>query len=60
MNIHEEEQLENKFDEITDHIGYLLLDFLLISLKKINIENQVYKSYEDCKFEAYRDQDFFK
>lgn len=35
MNICEEEQLEEKFNEITDLISYLLLDFLLISLKKI-------------------------
>ena len=60
MNICEEEQLEEKFNEITDQIGYLLLDFLLISLKKINIENQVFKSYEDCKLETYCDKDFFK
>jgi|GEM_PF-1611370 len=60
MNIIEEEQLEEKFNEITDQIGYLLLDFLLISLKKINIENQVFKSYEDGKLEMYCDKDFFK
>ena len=39
MNIIEEEQLEEKFNEITDQIGYLLLDFLLISLKKIKFLN---------------------
>lgn len=43
MNIYEEEKLEKRLGEITDQFGYLLLDFLLISLKRLNSENQIFK-----------------
>jgi hypothetical protein len=49
MNIYEEEMVEKKFDELTDKIGFLVLDLLLISLKKIGRENQVYSDFVDVK-----------
>ncbi len=49
MNIYEEEMVEKKFDEITDQIGYLMLDLLLISMKKVTRENQVYSDFVDVK-----------
>jgi hypothetical protein len=33
MNIYEDEQLEQKLNELSDQLGHLLLDALLISLK---------------------------
>jgi hypothetical protein len=52
MNIYEEEKLEKKLEEITDQLGYLLLDFLLISLKRLNSENQIFKEFEDVRLET--------
>lgn len=49
MNIYEDEQLEEKLGEITDQLGYLLLDLLQVSLKKINHENMIYKEFEDAR-----------
>ncbi len=36
MNIYEDEQLEKKLNDITDQLGHLLLDMLLVGLKKGN------------------------
>ncbi len=49
MNIYEDERLEQKLSEISDQLGHLLLDFLLISLKKINTENLILTEFEDAK-----------
>ena len=49
MNIYEDEQLEQKLRELSDQLGHLLLDALLISLKKINAENLILKEFEDVK-----------
>jgi len=49
VNIYEEEMVEKKFDEITDQIGHLMLDLLLISIKKVARENQIYSDFEDVK-----------
>lgn len=49
MNIYEDEHLEKKFNELTDQFGYLLLDLLQVSLKKINHENMIYKEFEDAR-----------
>lgn len=35
MNIYEEAFVEKKFDELTDQIGFLTLDLLIISMKKV-------------------------
>ena len=52
MNIYEEEKLEKKLDEIIDQFGYLLLDLLLISLKRLNSENQILKEFEDARIKT--------
>ena len=36
-----EEQLETRIEQIVDQMGYLMMDILLMSLKKINTENQL-------------------
>ena len=35
MNIYEDEALEQKLEEITDLGGHLVLDILLVSLRKV-------------------------
>jgi hypothetical protein len=53
MNIYEEEKLEKRFNEITDQLGYLLLDLFMVSLKKLNTENQIFMDFEDTRFKSY-------
>jgi ATP-dependent RNA circularization protein (DNA/RNA ligase family) len=50
MNIYEEEAVEQKFEQLTDQIGYLMLDLLLISVRKVAKENQVYSDFADVKW----------
>ncbi len=57
MNIYEEEKLEKKFEEITDQLGYLMLDLILVSLKKVNTEKEIYKEFVDARLDAYADAD---
>jgi len=49
MNIYEDEQLEQTMNEITDEFGSLILDMLLVSLKKINRENVIFQEFEDAR-----------
>ncbi len=49
MNIYEDEHLEKKLNDITDQLGHLLLDMLLVSLKKVNHENIIFKEFEDAR-----------
>ena len=47
MNIYEEQHLEQKLDAITDQIGHLLLDIILVSIKQVSREYQSYEDIED-------------
>ncbi len=49
MNIYEDEQLERKLTDVTDQLGILLLDMLLVSLKKINHESEIFQEFEDAR-----------
>ena len=49
MNIYEDEQLERKLNELTDELGSLVLDMLLVSLKKINHESIIFQELEDAR-----------
>ena len=49
MNIYEDEHLEKKLNDITDQLGHLLLDMLLVGLKKVNHENIIFKEFEDTR-----------
>ncbi|MBW6485833.1 MAG: hypothetical protein K0B01_06750 [Syntrophobacterales bacterium] len=55
MNIYEDELLEQKLEECTDLLGHLLLDLLIVSLKKIAAENQVFSDIADSKLSARMD-----
>ena len=56
MNIYEEQHLEEKFDEITNQIGHLILDIILVSIKQVSREYQPYEEIEDCRRSAASDQ----
>jgi len=49
MNIYEDEQLETKLNELTDHLGSLVLDMLIVGLKKINNESEIFQELEDAR-----------
>ncbi len=49
MNIYEDEQLEAKLNELTDQLGSLVLDMLLVGLKKLNNESEIFHEFEDAR-----------
>ena len=49
MNIYEDEQVERKLNELTDELGTLILDMLVVSLKKINHESEIFQEFEDAR-----------
>lgn len=49
MNIYENQQLEKKFDALADQLGYLLLDMLQISLRRIKHESIVFREFEGVR-----------
>jgi len=53
MNFYEDEKFEKVMEEITDMMGYLIMDIILMSLKKINTENQIFEEILEAKFEAH-------
>ncbi len=54
MNIYEEQNLEQKLEEITDQIGHLVLDIILVSLKKVSSECQIYGDIKDSQWSVSR------
>ncbi len=53
MNFYEDEKFESVMEEITDMMGYLILDIILMSLKRINKENQIFEEILEAKLGAY-------
>ena len=51
MNIYEEEAVEKQMELIADQLGYLMLDMILMSLKRINIENQTCLEFIESKLQ---------
>jgi len=49
MNIYEDEGLERKLDEMTDLVGELVLDMVLVSLQKLGEEYQIYREFAETK-----------
>jgi len=47
MNIYEDEQLERKLNDLTDQLGTFVLDMLLVSLKKINHESEIFQECQE-------------
>jgi len=59
MNIYEDEKLEEKFNEITDQLGYLFLDFVFVTLEKLNKENQTYIDFESARVKTPKTKNHF-
>lgn len=59
MNIYEDESLEAKLEELSDQVGHLVLDLLLVSLKKVVKENVIFSEIADARLGASeREQSF--
>jgi ATP-dependent RNA circularization protein (DNA/RNA ligase family) len=51
MNIYESDALEQKLEELSDQLGYLVLDLLVVSLKKVVREEGIYGEIMDAKLD---------
>ncbi len=49
MNIYEDGRLEQRFEELTDLMGQLVLDMLQVSLRKVVRENQIFQEWAEAK-----------
>ncbi|MDF1579779.1 MAG: hypothetical protein P1P74_03255, partial [Desulfuromonadales bacterium] len=56
-SIYEEVELEQKLDELTDLMGRIVLDLLLVSLRKIGREQQVYDEFVETRGPSRADPD---
>lgn len=54
MNIYEDGELESKLEELSDQVGYLVLDLLVLSLKKVVREGSIFSEIVDCKLDTPR------
>lgn len=52
MNIYEDEMLEQKLDEISNQMGHLVMDILLMSLKRLGNQNQVFNDFTEARLET--------
>lgn len=51
-----EEQLEIKMARIVDQMESLIMDIILISLKKINMENQLLQELQEIRLEDRKEE----
>ena len=49
MNIYEDEAVERKLEELSDQVGYLVLDLLVLSLKNVVREEGIFSEIMDAK-----------
>ena len=53
-----ETQFETTIAEIVDELGYLLMEMILVSFKKINMENHLLTELMEIKQEEQRKNEF--
>jgi len=49
---YENEALEQKMEKLSDQLGYLVLDLLVVSLKKVVREGGIYSKIMDAKLDS--------
>jgi len=59
MNIYEDEAVERKLEELSDQVGYLVLDLLVLSLKKVVREHGIFSEIMDAKLSAQNSNEQF-
>jgi len=52
VNIYEDESLEQKLEELSDQVGHLVLDLLLVSLKKLVKENVIFSEIAEARLDV--------
>ena len=57
MNIYEDGRLEQRFEELTDLMGQLVLDMLLVSLRKAVRENQIFQEWAEVNMPVEQKND---
>ena len=57
MNI-DEEELESKVAQIVDQMGYLMMDIILMSFKKINTDNRLLKELLEARLQDHNEEEF--
>jgi hypothetical protein len=51
VSIYDDELLEQKLEVISNQMGHLLMDILLLSLKRLGNDNQTYTEFMEAKME---------
>lgn len=59
MNIYEDEILERKFEELSNQVGHLVLDILLISMKKVVRENRIFSEFAEARLDVQAEKEPF-
>lgn len=59
MNIYEDEMLEQKLEEISNQMGHLVMDILLLSLKRLGNQNQVFNDFTEARLATDQRNDPF-
>jgi hypothetical protein len=59
MNIYEDEGLEQKLEQLTDLMGQLMLDMLLVGMRKVVKENQVFQELAETKWPVSKKPESF-
>ncbi len=54
----DEEDLEKKMAQIVDQMGLLMMDIILMSLKKINTENLLLDELLEIRMQEQKQEDF--
>lgn len=57
MNIYEDGRLEQRFEELSDLMGQLVLDMLLVSLRKAVRENQIFQEWAEVNMPVEQKND---
>jgi hypothetical protein len=52
VNIYKDEMPEQKLDEISNQMGHLVMDILLMSLKRLGNQHQVFKDVTEARMAA--------
>jgi len=53
-----EEQLEKTMNEIVEQLGYLLMEMILASFKKINMENYLLQELMEARMQERQPPEF--
>lgn len=56
MNIYEDQDYEIKMNQVTDRMGYLILDLIHMSLQKLACENEIFQDWLEVRLEVKKEK----